>query len=104
MSAETRNARANLRRNTRIVSTGYAWPSDVVDNDAFFARCEFDITDDRAALEADTRMQTRRWCTPGENTWTLARDAVQMALDSGALEVLRKIVAETKARVDESSK
>lgn len=75
---ETHNARVDLRHDLVVASTGYAYPSDVVDNDAFFARCAFDIGD-RAALEAETRMRTRRWCRPDENTWTMARDAARMA-------------------------
>lgn len=77
------NARARMSLATEIVATGYAFPSDVVDNDAFFARCRFPITGDRAALERETRMKTRRWCAPGEGTWTLARSAIEMALAGG---------------------
>jgi 3-oxoacyl-[acyl-carrier-protein] synthase III len=73
-------------RVTEIVAAGVAYPSDVVDNDAFFARCRFPITDDRAALVAETRMVSRRWCGPGENTWTMARAAVRDALASGAVD------------------
>jgi 3-oxoacyl-[acyl-carrier-protein] synthase-3 len=65
---------------SEIVATGFAYPSVVVDNDEFFARCRFAITDDRAALIAETRMQRRVWCGPGENTWTMARAAVSSAL------------------------
>lgn len=74
-----RTARAR-ERVTEIVATGFAYPSVTVDNEAFFARCEFAITDDRAQLAADTRMRQRRWCGPGENTWTMARAAVADAL------------------------
>ena len=63
-----------------IVASGFAYPRALVDNEAFFARCRFPITDDHAALVAQTRMKTRRWCGPDENTATLARDAVAMAL------------------------
>ncbi len=65
---------------SEIVGTGFCYPSDIVDNDAYFARCAFPITDDREALIRETRMKTRRWCGPGENTWTMARDAVRMAV------------------------
>ncbi|UQA61217.1 3-oxoacyl-[acyl-carrier-protein] synthase III C-terminal domain-containing protein [Polyangium aurulentum] len=74
------NARTRIPGATEIVAAGYAYPSDIVDNDAFFSRCQFAITEDRAALVSDTRMKTRAWCAPGENTWTLARDAVAMAM------------------------
>jgi 3-oxoacyl-[acyl-carrier-protein] synthase-3 len=70
-------------RVTEIVSTGFAYPHTVVDNDEFFARCRFPITDDRAALIGDTRMIARTWCGPDENTWTMAREAVRRALASG---------------------
>jgi 3-oxoacyl-[acyl-carrier-protein] synthase-3 len=72
-------------RVTEIVATGFAYPHTIVDNDAFFARCRFPITDDRAALIADTRMVRRTWCGPGENTWTMAREAVASALAGGAV-------------------
>jgi 3-oxoacyl-[acyl-carrier-protein] synthase-3 len=71
---------------TEIVATGFAYPSDIVDNDEFFARCRFPITDDREALVRDSRMKTRRWCKPGENTATLAHDAVANLLAGGAVD------------------
>lgn len=73
-------------RVSEIVATGFAHPSLIVDNDAFFARCRFPITEDRAALIAETRMVRRTWCGPGENTWTMAREAVASALEAGAVE------------------
>ena len=72
-------------RVSEIVATGFAYPHTVVDNDAFFARCQFPITDDRAALIAETRMVQRTWCGPGENTWTMAREAVASALAAGTV-------------------
>jgi 3-oxoacyl-[acyl-carrier-protein] synthase-3 len=65
---------------TEIVATGHAYPRARVDNDEFFARCQFAIGDDREALVRDTRMRTRAWCGRDENTWTMARDAVAMAM------------------------
>src|SRR5262249_13326588 len=65
--------------------TGYAYPSDKVDNETFFARCRFPITDDRAALVRETRMKSRYWCASGENTWTMAKQAVAMAVSSGTV-------------------
>lgn len=85
------NARAGFAAPVVVRSTGFAYPSDVVDNDAFFARCRFPITDDRDALVRETRMQTRRWCGPDEDTFTMARDAVAMALagrDPSTVDVL----------------
>jgi 3-oxoacyl-[acyl-carrier-protein] synthase-3 len=72
-------------RVSEIVATGFAYPHTVVDNDEFFARCQFAITDDRGALIADTRMVSRAWCGPGENTWTMAREAVASALAAGTV-------------------
>jgi len=82
LGTEPRPPRARV---TEIVATGFAYPHTFVDNDAFFARCQFPITDDRAALIADTRMIQRTWCGPGENTWTMAREAVASALAGGAV-------------------
>lgn len=79
------NARRGLHGITEIVSTGYAYPSDLVDNDAFFARCRFRITKDEEAKRAlieNSKMKTRTWCKDDENTWTMARSAVAMALES----------------------
>ena len=78
----TRLSTAPRRRDavTELVATGYAYPSQLVDNDAYLARCRFPITDDPAALIADTRMKRRAWCGDGESTWTMARDAVAMAM------------------------
>src|SRR5262249_9641999 len=70
-------------RVSEIVATGFPDPGDIVDNDAFFARCRFPITRDRAALIAETRMVRRTWCGPTENTWTMARQAVRRALANG---------------------
>ncbi len=73
-------------RVSEIVATGFAYPHTIVDNDAFFARCRFPITDDRAQLIAETRMVRRTWCGPGENTWTMAREAVANALAAGTVD------------------
>lgn len=70
-------------RVSEIVATGFAYPGMIVDNDGFFARCRFPITDDREALIAETRMVQRTWCGLGENTWTMAREAVHRALAQG---------------------
>lgn len=73
-------------RVSEIVATGFAYPRMVVDNDGFFARCRFPITDDRDALIAETRMVRRTWCGLGENTWTMAREAVHSALAGGEVD------------------
>lgn len=75
------NARAKLTHGCEIVSTGFSYPSDVVDNAAFFERCQFDIQADQEALIRDSAMVQRTWCGPGENTWTMAREAAAMAME-----------------------
>ena len=73
---------------SELVATGYAYPRDLVSNEEFFARCRFPIAADaagRAALVAETRMRTRRWCGPGENSWTMARAAVDAAMATSPL-------------------
>ncbi|MEO7733648.1 MAG: 3-oxoacyl-[acyl-carrier-protein] synthase III C-terminal domain-containing protein [Kofleriaceae bacterium] len=85
MTRLQRTLRPPRARVSEILATGFAYPHTIVDNDAFFARCEFPITDDRAALIADTRMRQRAWCGPGENTWTMAREAVASALAAGTV-------------------
>jgi 3-oxoacyl-[acyl-carrier-protein] synthase III len=80
-----RTAAQTRERVSEIVATGFAYPRTLIDNDAFFARCRFPITDDRAALIAETRMVQRTWCGAGENTWTMAREAVASALAAGAV-------------------
>ncbi len=74
------NARAEKSHSSEIVAAGFAYPSLRIDNDGFMERCRFPLTDDLPGLIAETRMQTRTWCAEGENTWTLARAAVDMAL------------------------
>jgi 3-oxoacyl-[acyl-carrier-protein] synthase III len=65
---------------SEIVSTGHAYPSELVDNEAFLARCQFKLGEELPALVAQTRMRTRAWCRDSENTWTLARAAVDRAI------------------------
>jgi len=76
-SIHSQNARTDTH-SSEIVAAGYAYPSLLLDNDGFMARCQFELTDDLPGLVAETKMQTRTWVAPGENTWTLARDAVDM--------------------------
>jgi 3-oxoacyl-[acyl-carrier-protein] synthase-3 len=64
---------------TEIVATGFGYPNDLVDNDTFFSRARFELGD-HDALIRETKMRTRLWCKPDENTWTLAKKAVEMAL------------------------
>jgi 3-oxoacyl-[acyl-carrier-protein] synthase-3 len=76
MSVSIASTRAHT---SRIVATGYAHPSLVVDNDDYLARCRFPLDDpDTVAAEAGT--VTRYWCDDEENPLDLARRAVSMAL------------------------
>ncbi len=74
------NARGARQFVSEIVATGFAYPSEVVDNDTFFARCRFDIPD-KEGVARESRVRTRYWCRDDENTLTLARRAVAMALE-----------------------
>ncbi len=75
------NARRDASFVSEIVGTGFCYPSDVVDNDAYFRRARFPVAPDHGALVAETRMKTRRWCLPEEDTATMTRAAVQDLLE-----------------------
>jgi 3-oxoacyl-[acyl-carrier-protein] synthase III len=80
------NARDGARHSCELVATGYAYPSDSVDNDEYFRRCAWPKESHRAALETETGVRSRLWCGPEETAWNLAERAVNMALsDSPAL-------------------
>lgn len=76
-------ARKDNVTTAEIVGAGFHYPSDVVTNDDFFARARYHVTDDPEALVRDSRMRVRRWCKEGENTWTMAEKAIDMALAHG---------------------
>lgn len=80
MTVTPASARLGFQHASEIAATGYAYPRLVVDNDEYFARCRFRLSVERSALERDTAMKTRYWCDVDEDTWTLARDAISMAL------------------------
>ena len=79
---------------SEIVATGYAYPSLRVSGADFLARCRFDLAADPAVLARETGIETRAWCADGENTLTMARDAVAMALvdDPTLLEQLDLVI------------
>lgn len=85
MSRSSRGYGVNARRGaaaaSEIVGAGFGYPSELVDNEAYFRRCRFDVAPDKAALVAETRMKTRRWCTPEEDTATMTRAAVANLLE-----------------------
>jgi 3-oxoacyl-[acyl-carrier-protein] synthase-3 len=59
----------------------------LVDNDEYWRRCRFVPTSSPAQLAEETRMKTRRWCRPHENTASLARAAVTRLLEQYPAEV-----------------
>jgi 3-oxoacyl-[acyl-carrier-protein] synthase-3 len=75
------NARRSAPFVSEIVGAGFSYPSEYVDNDTYFRRCRFAVAPDHAALVAETRMKTRRWCLPAEDTATMTRLAVQNLLE-----------------------
>jgi 3-oxoacyl-[acyl-carrier-protein] synthase III len=72
----TAGARRGLDYVSELVAATHAYPSDVVDNDEYLRRCRFALSSSPAELAAETRMQTRRWCLPHENTASMARAAI----------------------------
>lgn len=72
----TRSARRELGYVSELVAATHAYPSDVVDNEEYLRRCRFSLGTEPAALVAETRMATRRWCRPHENTATMTRAAI----------------------------
>src|SRR5262245_43089324 len=81
----TVNARPGNWPSCEIVATGHCYPSQRISNEDFFARCRFPITDDREKLIRQSKMESRFWCADNENTWTMARQAVDMVLSSSAV-------------------
>jgi 3-oxoacyl-[acyl-carrier-protein] synthase III len=76
MTLPGRVARQDAGHSSEIVAAAYAYPSDLVDNDEYLRRCRFKLSTDPEKLAADTRIKTRRWCRPEENTATLVKAAV----------------------------
>jgi 3-oxoacyl-[acyl-carrier-protein] synthase-3 len=75
LSAVGVNAKGTGPWLSELVATSFAYPSEVIDNDEYFRRCRFELKD-RSALIEQSRMRTRRWCSPTENTRTLAKAAI----------------------------
>ncbi len=75
-----RSAREGRPYGLEFVATGYGYPSLTLSHDEFWARTQYEFGGDRDALAADTKLAFRRWCGPGETTWTMARDAITKAL------------------------
>lgn len=75
------NARLSCSHTSEIVAASFAYPSELVDNAEYLNRCRFTLSSEPAALIAETRMKTRRWCAPDENTCTLTLTAVERLLE-----------------------
>ena len=76
-----KNARLGATFASEIVGAGFCYPSESVDNETYLRRCLFDVAPDPSALAAETRMKTRRWCLPEEDTATMTRKAVSNLLE-----------------------
>jgi 3-oxoacyl-[acyl-carrier-protein] synthase-3 len=70
------SARRGLGYVSELVAATHAYPSELVDNDEYLRRCRFTPTTSPAELVQETRMRTRRWCRPHENTATMTRAAI----------------------------
>ena len=70
------SARQGATFASAIIGAGHSYPSDAVDNETYLRRCRFPVTADSASLAAETRMKTRRWCLPEEDTATMTHAAV----------------------------
>jgi 3-oxoacyl-[acyl-carrier-protein] synthase III len=69
-------ARRGLGYVSELVAATHAYPSELVDNDEYFRRCRFTPSTEPTALAAETRMRTRRWCRPHEDTASMTRAAI----------------------------
>lgn len=74
----TGSARRELSYVSELVAATHAYPSELVDNDEYLRRCRFTLGTEPAALAAETRMRTRRWCAPHENTASMTRSALAL--------------------------
>jgi 3-oxoacyl-[acyl-carrier-protein] synthase-3 len=74
MEAVGLNARRDANYTSEIVASVYAYPSDTLDNAEYMRRCRFVPTSSAESLALETRMKTRRWCLPHENTATLCEN------------------------------
>jgi 3-oxoacyl-[acyl-carrier-protein] synthase-3 len=71
------NARRALPHSSLLAATSFAYPGELVSNDTYAERCRFRPTSTFAELAEQSRIVTRRWCLPHENTRTLACRAVK---------------------------
>lgn len=71
------NAREGASHTSEIVGVAHAFPRDHVDNEEYVRRAEFDLGRSVEELARESRMKTRRWCRPEEDTRSLAEAAVE---------------------------
>lgn len=69
-------ARRELGYVSELVAFSHAYPSELIDNAEYLRRCRFALGTSAEDLERETRMRTRRWCLPHENTASMTRAAV----------------------------
>lgn len=74
-------ARRRLGYVSELVAASHAYPSELVDNAEYARRCRFELGSSLDDLARETRMQTRRWCRPDENTATMTRAAVSRLME-----------------------
>lgn len=77
----TGSARRGLGYVSEIVAATHAYPSDLVDNEEYLKRCQFTLSASPEQLVSETRMRTRRWCLPHENTASMTRAAVARLIE-----------------------
>lgn len=73
-------ARRGLAHSSTIVAAAHAYPREWIDNETYIERCRFVPTTGWEELARQSRMKTRRWCAPDENTLTLARSALEQLI------------------------
>jgi 3-oxoacyl-[acyl-carrier-protein] synthase III len=75
------SARRGLGYVSEMVAASHAYPSDLIDNDEYLRRCRFTLSAAPEQLARETRMQTRRWCRPHENTASMTRNAIARLME-----------------------
>lgn len=78
------SARASATHSSLIEACAYAYPSLEVDNPGYVARTRVEPASGWDEIFSGSRIQTRRWCLPEENTRTLAENAVRKLLPKHA--------------------
>jgi len=71
------NARRGMPHSSIVAAAEFAYPSELVSNEAYADRCRFTPTTSFAELAVESGIKTRRWCLPAENTRTMTDAVVQ---------------------------